>query len=295
MKLFFKRTLKNDKGVALITVILLVSVLVALAIELNRSARADIYDAANVSDGIKLTYIAKSGFYGAAALLLNTDTVLAPGAVDKLWRFAQANPRAAIVCGQLLNADGTKQNSIASFPTLLTLAINASVLEYLFPKKYPSKRYEQKKPFAVDSAVGACILIRKKVLDEVSYFDERYFFFFEETDLALSFKRKGWQMYQVPDAFIYHLQGQSISHGVHSRIEFYRSRYQFLRKWNGSSYYFWACAIIFSRLLIDYFLNLIGLVATLGLSKKLKKKTSVYGKLISWHVINNPLTLIRGG
>ena len=73
MKLFFKRIMKNNKGVALITVILLVSVLVALAIELNRSARADIYDAANVSDGIKLTYIAKSGFYGAAALLLNTD------------------------------------------------------------------------------------------------------------------------------------------------------------------------------------------------------------------------------
>ena len=64
----------NNKGIALITVILIVGILVAVVIELNRSSRADIYDAANLSDGIKLTYIAKSGFYGAAALLKNSQT-----------------------------------------------------------------------------------------------------------------------------------------------------------------------------------------------------------------------------
>ena len=63
----------NHKGIALITVILIVGILVAVVIELNRSSRADIYDAANLSDGIKLTYIAKSGFYGAAALLKNSQ------------------------------------------------------------------------------------------------------------------------------------------------------------------------------------------------------------------------------
>jgi len=63
----------NNRGIALITVILIVSILVAVAIELNRSTRAAIYDAANLSDGIKLTYIAKSGFYGAEALLANTN------------------------------------------------------------------------------------------------------------------------------------------------------------------------------------------------------------------------------
>jgi general secretion pathway protein K len=63
----------NNRGIALITVILIVGILVAVVIELNRSSRADIYDAANLSDGIKLTYIAKSGFYGAAALLNNSQ------------------------------------------------------------------------------------------------------------------------------------------------------------------------------------------------------------------------------
>ncbi len=63
----------NNRGIALITVILIIAILVAIAIELNRSTRASIYDAANLSDGIKLTYIAKSGFYGAEALLANSD------------------------------------------------------------------------------------------------------------------------------------------------------------------------------------------------------------------------------
>jgi general secretion pathway protein K len=68
-----KIKLHNNRGIALITVILIIGILVAVVIELNRSSRADIYDAANISDGIKLTYIAKSGFYGAAALLASSN------------------------------------------------------------------------------------------------------------------------------------------------------------------------------------------------------------------------------
>ena len=68
-----KRILSGHSGVALITVILIISILVAAALELNRLSRADIYSASNISDGIKLTYIAKSGFYGAAALLINSN------------------------------------------------------------------------------------------------------------------------------------------------------------------------------------------------------------------------------
>ena len=68
-----KIKVNNNKGVALVTVIMIVAILVALVIELNRSSRADIYDAANLSDGIKLTYIAKSGFYAASALIANSN------------------------------------------------------------------------------------------------------------------------------------------------------------------------------------------------------------------------------
>jgi GT2 family glycosyltransferase len=220
---------------------------------------------------------------GKYALLLNTDTVLTPGAVNKLWNFCEANEKAAIVCGQLLNADGTKQNSVASFPGLLTLAANTSLLEYLFPGRYPSKRYKHTSPIEVDSAIGACMMIRKEALDETGTFDERYFFFFEETDLAYTMRLQGWKIYQVPDALIYHLQGQSIGHNISSRIEFYRSRYQFLRKWHGPLYCCLANGIIFLRLLVNGVFNFIFVTLTLGLNKKLRDKLARYSKLIYWH------------
>ena len=221
---------------------------------------------------------------GKYALLLNTDTILTLGAINKLYSFARAHPQAAIVCGQLLNADGKKQNSIASFPTLLTLVANTSILEYLLPRLYPSKRYEYKQPIQVDSAIGACMMVSKKALDEVGFFDERYFFFFEETDLAYALHRKGWSVYHVPDVFIYHLQGQSIGHNAGSRIEFYRSRYQFLRKWNSRKYFYTAATIIFFRLLVNSLFSFVINILTFGLVKKMREKLIVYSRLIFWHL-----------
>jgi GT2 family glycosyltransferase len=221
---------------------------------------------------------------GKYALLLNTDALLTPNAVNQLWTFCEANSQAAIVCGQLLNSDGSKQNSIASFPGLLMLATNTSLLEYLFPEKFPSKRYKHEKPVAVDSAIGACMLIRKKALDNAGVFDERYFFFFEETDLAYAMHRAGWKTYHIPDAYIYHLQGQSIGDNVRSRIEFYRSRYQFLNKWHSRKYYYLASGIIFMRLLINWISGGIAGIATLGMVKKIRQKFIVYSRLILWHL-----------
>jgi len=220
---------------------------------------------------------------GKYALLLNTDAVLTDGAVSKLWSFIESQPRAAIVCGQLLNADGSKQNSVATFPTLLTLLINPSFLEYIFPRRYPSKRYEHREPLEIESAIGACLLIRKKALDEVGFFDERYFFFFEETDLAYTLRRAGWKVYQVPDAFIYHLQGRSIGHNVRSRIEFYRSRYSYLRKWHSALYYYLAGGIIITRLVVNWTLNLAAMAFTLGLVQGVRRKWITYSQLICWH------------
>ena len=220
---------------------------------------------------------------GKYALLLNTDAILTPGAINKLYSFAKTHPQAAIVCGQLLNADGSKQNSVAAFPSLSSLLINTSLLEYIFPRWFPSKRYEHKKPIEVPSAVGACMMINKKALDEVGYFDERYFFFFEETDLAYAFHSKGWSVYHVPDAFIYHLQGQSIGHNVGSRLEFYRSRYQFLSKWHNRPYYYLAKGVIFLRLLVNGIFSFMSVALTLGLSKKVRDKLAIYSELIYWH------------
>ncbi|MDD5451818.1 MAG: glycosyltransferase family 2 protein [Desulfovibrionales bacterium] len=225
---------------------------------------------------------------GRYALLLNTDTVLKEHAVYELFSFMEVHPDAAMACGQLLNADGSKQNSIANFPDLLTLFLNTPLLEYLFPKRYPSKRYDYKGPVEVDSGIGACLLVRKQAIDEVGMFDERYFFFFEETDWALQMKTAGWKIYHVPSARIYHLQGQSIGRNVRSRIEFYRSRYQFFKKWKSRSYYQIIFFVIFIRTIINWLLTSLGNLAMLFTNKNLRNKWVVNSKLILWHLNGRP-------
>jgi hypothetical protein len=221
---------------------------------------------------------------GRYALLLNSDAVLTDNAVRELFSFMEVQSDAAMACGQLLKADGSKQNSVACFPNLLTSVTNTSILEYLFPKSYPSKRYNHDKPIEVDSCIGACLLVRKKAVEEVGMFDERYFFFFEETDWAYRMKEAGWKVFHVPAAFIYHFQGQSIGRDIQSRIEFYRSRYQFFRKWKSRPYFIVVCIAIFLRLCINWFVTAVVNVLSLGMNRELRHKFFVYSRLILWHL-----------
>jgi len=221
---------------------------------------------------------------GRYALLLNSDAVLAENAVRELFTFMEAKSDAAMACGQLLNVDGSKQNSVASFPNLLTLLTNTSLLECLLPNRYPSKRYNHDKPIEVDSCIGACLLVRKKAIEDVGMLDERYFFFFEETDWAYQMKEAGWKVFHVPTAFIYHFQGQSIGRDIQSRIEFYRSRYQFFRKWKSRPYFIVVRIVIFIRLCINWLLTSVANIFSLGMNRELRHKFFVYSRLILWHL-----------
>jgi GT2 family glycosyltransferase len=225
---------------------------------------------------------------GRYALLLNSDAVLTENAVSELFSCMENHPEAAMACGQLLNANGSRQNSIAAFPSLLTLMTNTSLLEYLFPGRYPSKRYPHPEPVEIESGIGACLMVRRAAIDAVGLFDERYHFFFEETDWAYQMRRAGWTILHVPTAFIYHLQGQSIGRNLHSRIEFYRSRYQFFRKWRSRPCYIAVCVVILLRLVMDWLLTSVGMLLTLGLRRELRDKWAVYGCLLVWHLRGCP-------
>jgi len=224
---------------------------------------------------------------GRYALLLNSDAALTDGAVQKLLAFMESTPNAGMACGQLLNLDGTLQNSIANFPTLLTLISNETLLRILFPEKFPSKRRTYHGPIPVESGIGACLMIRKTAMDTVGMFDENFFFFFEETDWAYRMKQANWQIFFVPAARIIHAQGKSAGNSVASRILFYRSRYIYLKKWHPKNCSLMA-AILFLRLLINASLSFMGSVLTLGLAPHLLNKTVVYFQLIAWHVKGCP-------
>jgi GT2 family glycosyltransferase len=91
----------------------------------------------------------------------------------------------------------------------------------------------------------------------------------------------------VPSARIFHLQGQSVGHDIRSRLLFYRSRYIYFQKWHRNVYGL-IRLIIFSRLLINAALNLVGFLGTMGAHAGIKKKLDVYAKLIAWHLEGCP-------
>ena len=167
---------------------------------------------------------------GRYVLLLNPDTQMKDGAIERLVSFMDAHSDVGVAGAQLLNADGSKQNSIANFPSLATELFNKSLLRWLFPKKFPGKERDYPEPVEVDSVIGACMVVRRKAMEQVGLLDEDYFLFLEETDWCYRMKRAGWKIYHVPQAEVYHFQGKSAETAKkRAKVEFYRSRYHFFK------------------------------------------------------------------
>jgi len=256
-----------------------------LKVEFPQVRRIENYENRGFAAANNQAFRAMTGRY---ALLLNSDAVLTEGAVRELYAFMEEHPEAVMACGQLLNADGSKQNSIARFPTIPSLLLNMPLLETLFPDRYPSKRQDYRHPIEVDSCIGACLMVRKSAIDGVGGLDERYFFFFEETDWARTMKEAGGKIYHVPTARIYHLQGKSVGTSIRSRMHFYRSRYLYFMKWESPAYSLLAAVLVVMRLVVNWVLTGAGVVLTLGLNPGLREKGKLYSQLIAWHLKGCP-------
>ncbi len=196
-----------------------------------------------------------------------------------------AHSDVGVAGAQLLNADGTKQNSIANFPSLGTELLNKSLLRWLFPKKFPGKERNYPEPIEVDSVIGACMMVRRDTLDQVGLLDEDYFLFLEETDWCYRMKEEGWKIYHVPQAEIYHFQGKSAETVKKmARVEFYRSRYHFFKKNRGNLQRFFLLIGLMIRL--GFQLLAMGVVSlmTLFTIKSWREKLSIYAYLFGWHL-----------
>lgn len=144
-------------------------------------------------------------------LLLNPDTVVREGAIGTLMEFARTNPKAGIIGSRLEHPDGTPQVSAFNFPSVaseLELATRLGFVSRLLSKWMlaPPVRDE---PHRCDWLAGACMLIRREVLQQVGLLDPGYFMYYEEVDFCLRATRAGWECWYVPQAHVVHLVGQA--------------------------------------------------------------------------------------
>ncbi len=172
---------------------------------------------------------------GRHMVLLNSDTIVLPGGLERCVAWLDAHPDVGVVGPQLLNPDRTLQNCIHNSPTLVSEVVSQSLLRRLFPRRWPSKHKRYAGPVEVEAVLGACLFVRADVVRDVGPIDEDYFFFLEETDWCHRIRRRGWRVVHLPDAFVIHLYGESTKKKVplRTRIEYWRSRYTFFRKNRG--------------------------------------------------------------
>jgi N-acetylglucosaminyl-diphospho-decaprenol L-rhamnosyltransferase len=142
-------------------------------------------------------------------LMLNPDCVVRPGAVPRLVAFADSHPAAGIVGPRLLESDGSLQRSRRRFPTVTGTIVRRTPLRLLRRdlESAQSDHYLADVPDApveCDWMLGACLLVRRSMLDEIGGLDEGFPMYGEDIELQYRAMRAGWQRWYVPDAIAVH-------------------------------------------------------------------------------------------
>ncbi len=212
---------------------------------------------------------------GSYLLLINPDTILPQDAIEKLVIYLDLHPEVGAVGPKIIREDGRFDKACRrSFPTPGVAFYRLFGINKIFPntRKYNRYNYEYESVDAeieVDSLMGACILVRREVLDEVGLFDEQYFLYGEDIDLCYRIKQSGWGIRYYPTVTVIHLKGESSRKNLSRSIfEFYRSMFLFHKKYFDSGTFFIVNWFIYSG---------IGLLYVIEITKNLFKRSDKRG------------------
>jgi N-acetylglucosaminyl-diphospho-decaprenol L-rhamnosyltransferase len=145
----------------------------------------------------------------AYALVLNPDVRLAPGCVAQLVAHAEAHGRCGVAGPRLLESDGALQRSRRRFPTIGGTLVRRTPLravvrdvEAAQPGHYLSDLPDG--PVECDWMLGACLLLRRAMLEEIGPFDEGFPMYGEDIELQYRARRAGWERWYLPGAVATH-------------------------------------------------------------------------------------------
>ena len=176
-------------------------------------------------------------YQGRYALLLNADTIVKEGALDQMLEFMDKNPKAGACGPRLVNRDGTPQHQGG-----------------LFARKF----WLSKVPVKVDYILGACLMVRREVIDKVGGLDENFFFSNEDLDWCRRIRPAGWDVYFVPQPEVVHFGGFTIkSFDRQLFIEGFRGGLYFCEKHYGPLAYQTYRFLLASAMLLAVFFSII--------------------------------------
>jgi len=161
---------------------------------------------------------------GDLLLLLNSDTLVAPGAINRLVARLRATPAAAIAGPRLVDAEGRPELSFGG----MISPLNEWRQKHRSPEWVSAATAREQ---FVDWVSGACLLVYRAEAEAVGLLDDRFFLYTEDVDFCHAVRKLGRQVLFTPDAEITHLRGRSrASQPAASHVLYRRSQIEFYRK-----------------------------------------------------------------
>lgn len=218
---------------------------------------------------------------GEFILFLNNDAFLPADGLECFAEDFAAYPGAALIGGQLVGEDGKPQRSAGVAPTFFSEL-------GLVRRQHPDVS-NLAEPVEVETLVGACMALRRAVLDDAGPLDEDFFFYFEETEWCMRLRRRGWKVMVDPRIRIRHLKGASTrTVRREAQVEMLRSRLLYYRKTMPALLALPLSTWRVVRLAINAAANLILVALTLGQIRALRNKLAIYLAQLAWLALGCP-------
>ncbi len=193
---------------------------------------------------------------GDFVCLLNPDTLVKTDTMAILRQYLEDHPECGVVGCKVLDADGTMQlASRRSFPRPKVAVPKLLGLTRLFPKhpwfgQYNMTHQDPDIIQEVDAVSGSCMMIPRRIFDEIGAFDERFFMYFEDTDFCFRVQKAGYRVVYNPNTQIIHYKGESLKRAPFNTIEvFHQAMEQFFRK-HRREFPLWPLTRLFIKLAI---------------------------------------------
>lgn len=150
--------------------------------------------------------------------LLNPDTEVTPGSIDRLIATVRSDKRIGMAGPKLVNADGSLQVSVwRNPPAAWEMLLTGFRLHKLLPRRARGEllladHWDYSRRRAVGMLGGSAMLVRREVIAQVGGFDERFHMYGEDNEWCLRITRAGWQLVFEPEAVVMH-------HGAASSVK----------------------------------------------------------------------------
>jgi N-acetylglucosaminyl-diphospho-decaprenol L-rhamnosyltransferase len=239
--------------------------------------------------------------HGEYVLILNPDTIIHDGTLDKLTVFANSHPEAGAFGCKVLNSDGSIQECVRPLPTVrsewcaaLGLGALAYLSEWFHPGVYTHWKGDTER--TVGWLAGCFILVRGDLLKRLGGFDEQFFYYFEDTDLCWRIWDSGNSILYTPSVAITHLGGQSTNRRfspIGFALDGQVTRYLYYYKYYGAS----GVRSCRRTMLVGLLLRRIGygLAQLLRPNESRKKHLELLRTLFEWNLRADPVRLVDKG